>query len=220
MHSFWHAIFGNDNPVEVEIGPGSGTFILQAAADHPHTNFYGIEHSRSRAARLDAAIARLALRNARVLASDATCVVSRLIPPQSVSAYHVYFPDPWWKRRHHRRRLFTPAFAAALASTLRPGGHLHVATDVGDLFALIAGTVHDCAAFREDPARRSSRARPTAFERKGLARGALVRDATFVKHTEWRAVAYAHTSSAAPTTPAESPSVLRRIGVRSSSLNT
>jgi len=180
MHPFWSAIFGNPNLVEVEIGPGTGTFLLRAAANHPQTNFFALEHSHSRATRLEAAIRWRDLRNARVIASDAACVVSRLIPTASVSAYHVYFPDPWWKRRHHRRRLFTPEFAAALASTLAASGRLSVATDVDDLFASIKTTLHNCGAFEESEAR-SSRVGLTAFERKGLARGAIIRDATFIK---------------------------------------
>ncbi len=213
MESIWQAIFATDFPVEVEIGPGTGTFLLSAAVRTPRTNFFGLEHSRSRATRLQAAIEARGLANAKVINADAGCIVATLIPSASVAAYHVYFPDPWWKRRHHRRRLFTADFAAALSRTLMPGGRLYVATDVDEVFALMLETLRESGTFSQDSAMRSPRAGLTAFERKGLARGAAIHDATFVR-------APAHASSAAPITPAESPSAWRRIGVRSSSLNT
>ncbi len=206
MHPLWSAIFGNDAPVEVEIGPGTGTFILAAATESPDVNFYGVEHSRARATRLQDAICTRGLGNVRVINGDAACVVSALLPAACVRAYHVYFPDPWWKRRHHRRRLFTPAFAAALARTLVAGGEVHVATDVEETFALILQTLAQCGAFSRDGVRRPRRNGPTAFERKGLARGALIREATFVKSTVEPPLRRSHASSAAPITPAESPS--------------
>ncbi len=206
MHPLWSTIFGNDAPVEVEIGPGTGTFILTAAAESPDVNFYGVEHSRARATRLQDAICTRGLANARVINGDAACVVSALLPAAGVRAYHVYFPDPWWKRRHHRRRLFTPAFAAALARTLAPGGQVHVATDVEETFALILQTLGQCGSFLRNGVRAPRRNGLTAFERKGLARGALIREATFVKPGAERAVRDSYASSAAPITPAESPS--------------
>ncbi len=213
MHDVWRTIFGTDFPVEVEIGPGTGTFLLSAAERAPCTNFFGLEHSRSRATRLQAAIDARGLNNAKVINADAACIVATMIPSASVAAYHVYFPDPWWKRRHHRRRLFTAEFAAALSRTLIPDGRLYVATDVDEVFALMLSTLAGCGSFSRDLVTHSPRAGLTSFERKGLARGALIHDATFVR-------ADAQTSRAAPITPAESPSAWRRIGVRSSSLNT
>jgi tRNA (guanine-N7-)-methyltransferase len=217
MHALWRFVFGNSHPVEVEIGPGTGTFLLAAAARAPHVNFFAIEHSRSRAAQLAAALEARGLGNARVLAADAACVVSTLLPAAAVAAYHIYFPDPWWKRRHHRRRLFTPTFAAALQQTLAPGGRIYVATDVAEVLALAIDALAKCAELTCDGATPPPGRGTTAFERKGLARGASIREAIFVK----RSLAQrGHASSAAPITPAESPSWCRRIGVRSSSLKT
>jgi len=216
MAGFWREIFGNDRPVEIEIGPGTGTFILAAARQFPHINFFGIESSRNRAQRLDQAVQRHNLRNVHILNADAACVVRTIIPTASVSAYHIYFPDPWWKRRHHRRRLFTPAFAAALARTLVPAGRLFSATDVDEVYTLLRRTIDANGSFAPENGCRSIRSGHTVFERKGVARGAQIHEAAFVRH---RADADS-TSSAAPITPAESPSMLRRSGVRSSSLNT
>jgi tRNA (guanine-N7-)-methyltransferase len=205
MQQLWAEIFGNDAAVEVEIGPGTGTFMLAAATARSHINFFGIERSRARAARLETAINARLLTNARVVAADAACIVATIIPPLSVGAYHIYFPDPWWKRRHHRRRLFTPHFAAALARTLVPGGHLHVATDVDDTFAQIVETVGGCGLLGHRDATLAPRTTATAFERKGLARGARISEMTFVK-LGTAVVCERHTSNAAPITPAESPS--------------
>jgi tRNA (guanine-N7-)-methyltransferase len=212
MQDFWREIFGNTHPVEVEIGPGTGTFILAAAQRIPQTNFLGIENSRSRASHLQNAIDAHGITTARVINADAACIVATIIPAESVAAYHIYFPDPWWKRRHHRRRLFTPQFAVALARTLAPGGRLHTTTDVGDVFALMLSTLKSCGAFVRHATAHSPRFGPSAFERKGLARGAVIHEASFLRNAAWRVP----TSIAAPMTPAESPSLLRRSGVRSS----
>jgi tRNA (guanine-N7-)-methyltransferase len=126
----WSAVFGDDRPVEVEIGPGRGDTLLAFAAARPATNFFAIE----RAARAAEAIATRAaghgLGNVRVIAGDARCIVERLVADASVTAYHIYFPDPWPKTRHRARRLATEPFARALARTLVPGGAVHVASDL------------------------------------------------------------------------------------------
>ncbi|HVO25208.1 MAG TPA: hypothetical protein VMW56_16430 [Candidatus Margulisiibacteriota bacterium] len=205
MHAFWRFIFDNSDPVEIEIGPGTGTFLLAAAVRAPHTNFFAIEHSRSRATRLAAALEAHGLRNARVLAADAACIITSLLPPAAVAAYHIYFPDPWWKRRHQRRRLFTPALAAGLQRTLVPGGQIHLATDVTDIFTLALHALDACTELARSRGAPPPRHGITAFERKGLARGATIHQASFVRRPATEA-ACLHTSSAAPITPAESPS--------------
>jgi tRNA (guanine-N7-)-methyltransferase len=206
MTALWRSVFGNDRRVEVEIGPGTGTFLLAAAARDPHTNFLGLEHSHSRAFHLTAAIEERGLRNARVIAADASCVVATVLPAQSVDVYHIYFPDPWWKRRHHRRRLFTPAFAAALVQTLVVSGRIYVATDVDDVFALALKTLSQCAGLVRESDRPPPRPGVTVFERKGIVRGAAIKEAAFIKRISTTEAARPHTNNAAPITPAESPS--------------
>jgi tRNA (guanine-N7-)-methyltransferase len=206
MNVLWHSVFGNDRRVEVEIGPGTGTFLLAAAARDPHTNFLGIEHSHTRAAYLAMAIEERTLHNARVITADASCVVATVLPTESVDVYHIYFPDPWWKRRHHRRRLFTPAFAAALVQTLTVGGRLYVATDVDDVFTLALKTLSPCAGLIRESDRPPPRPGVTVFERKGIVRGAAIREAAFIKRSATTDAAPTHTNNAAPITPAESPS--------------
>jgi len=199
--ALWAYVFGNEHPVEVEISPGTGTFLLNAARRHPAVNFLAIEHSHSRAVRLEARVLAQQLPNARVLYGDAACVVATLIPSASVAAYHIYFPDPWWKRRHQRRRLFGPSFVVALDRTLVPGGCVYLATDVDEVYALMR---HSLSAAGFVPAAGPPPAAPpSAFERKGVQRGATIQRATFAKPAPQPRV---YTSSAAPITPAESPS--------------
>jgi tRNA (guanine-N7-)-methyltransferase len=133
MHVPWSAVFGDDRPVEVEIGPGRGDTILAFARARPGTNFFGIEHKAGAASAIAVAAARRGLRNVRVVGGDARCIVARLVPDASVAAYHIYFPDPWPKRGHHHRRLMTADVASAVARTLVPGGAVHVASDLASV---------------------------------------------------------------------------------------
>ncbi len=130
----WEDIFGNANPVEVEIGPGKGAFLLASAHSTPEHNFFGVEFSRRRAYRIKQLIEREQPGNVLALAADINCVLKTLIQPESVTTFHLYFPDPWWKRRHHRRRLFRDDFCVALTRALVPGGKILIATDVHTYF--------------------------------------------------------------------------------------
>jgi tRNA (guanine-N7-)-methyltransferase len=160
----WAFVFGNERPVEVEIGPGRGDVLVAFATARPDVNFVAIEHARGPAEALVARVARAGLGNARVVTGDAPCIVHHVVPPSTVAAYHVYFPDPWPKRRHHKRRLVTDAFAADLRRTLVPGGAVHVATDLPWLFDEIAAVLAGAGFARGDA---TPRPRPTTkFERK------------------------------------------------------
>jgi len=130
-HDLWLGVFGNTRPVEIEIGPGRGEVLLAFAASRRDTNFFAVEHSAGLAGALDAVAARRHLSNVRVVAGDARCIIGRLVPPASVAAFHVYFPDPWPKTRHRHRRLFDDGqFARAIARALVAGGPVHIATDL------------------------------------------------------------------------------------------
>jgi tRNA (guanine-N7-)-methyltransferase len=170
---FWKAVFGNDNAVSVEIGPGRGEFLLNAARENPHRSFYGIERSRRRAAGIQRMLDLTGLPNARVLLADATCVI-RLLPDACVTSYIVQFPDPWWKRRHHRRRLFTEALVASLVRTLVPGGTIHLVTDVEDYFDMAQGLLDSHPGLQRIPADPSWADGVTSFARKALARRSIV----------------------------------------------
>jgi tRNA (guanine-N7-)-methyltransferase len=125
-------VFDRDAPLEIEIGAGKGDFILSRAAAHPNRNLLAVELSSAVVRLLALRVAHSDSNNVRVLQADARSIVNLLLPDRSVSAYHIYFPDPWPKDRHAKHRLFSPFFVANLARTLRPGGLLYVATDVRD----------------------------------------------------------------------------------------
>lgn len=130
----WAEIFGNTNPVEVEIGPGKGSFLMDLARATPEHNFFGVEFAPRRAFRVARLIARDGPDNAIVIRADFTCLVQTHIYPESVAVYHLYFPDPWWKTRHRRRRIFQTDFAGLLARTLVPGGAIFFVSDVQKYF--------------------------------------------------------------------------------------
>jgi tRNA (guanine-N7-)-methyltransferase len=179
--AFWSALFGNTAPVEIEIGAGDGTFLIAAAADAPDTNFLGIERSPAKARRLAARIVATARPSLRVLRADATCVLATVVPAASVSAYHVYFPDPWPKRRHARRRLFTTELVAALGRTLVPGGRLFTATDVEPYARRIRAAVLVDRRFEERACGPDHPGLTTAFARKYSAAGRTLHPAVFLR---------------------------------------
>ncbi len=128
------SIFGNNKPVEVEIGTGKGRFILAESKLRPETNFLGIERSLKW---LRIAVQRAAKdprSNLAFLCLDADMVVKLLTPPRCITAYHVYFPDPWPKDRHHKRRLFNPRLIQKLSETLIEEGRLYLKTDHEEYF--------------------------------------------------------------------------------------
>ena len=162
----WSAVFGDDHPVELEIGPGRGHVLLAFATAAPATNFFAIEHAARDAAAIAEKAAARGLGNVRVIAGDARCVIARLVADASVAAYHVYFPDPWPKTRHRARRLVHANFAAELVRTLVPGGPLHLASD---LRRLVDGftAVLAAAGLVVQPGATAPAGRPTtSFERK------------------------------------------------------
>src|SRR5260221_9733527 len=118
-------LFGNENPVEIEVGTGRGLFLVNAATTCPATNFLGIEYDFKEARRAARRLQKRALANVRILGADAKFVLPQYFPAASAQALHVYFPDPWWKRRHKRRRVFNAEFLTQAARILRPGGILH-----------------------------------------------------------------------------------------------
>jgi tRNA (guanine-N7-)-methyltransferase len=176
-------LFGNARPFEVEVGCGQGGFLIGRAAQLPMHNFLGVEIDRARQHYVATRLARRGYTNVLVALGDARILLETLLRPGCVSQLHIYYPDPWWKRRHHKRRLFQPAFVRACARVLAPGGKLHLASDVPDYFALMTRLVRDLTPLTEVPEEVSALMAgigPTNYERKGLARGHVVGRASFL----------------------------------------
>jgi tRNA (guanine-N7-)-methyltransferase len=123
------ACFGNSRPVTLEIGFGNGEALLELAERHPERNWLGIEVHRPGVGHLLLRLDELGLGNVRVLRLDAMEVLRRHLPDASLDAVHLFFPDPWHKKRHHKRRIVQPEFVGLLRRRLRPGGLVHLATD-------------------------------------------------------------------------------------------
>ena len=123
------ALFGNTAPVELELGAGDGSFLLQYSAAHPEVIFLGVERLFGRLRKIDRKGRRQGLKNLRGLRMEATYLMDWMIAPASLSAIHVYFPDPWPKKRHHKRRIVQTGFVELLAQKMAAGGIVHMATD-------------------------------------------------------------------------------------------
>lgn len=128
------ALFGRAAPLEIEVGSGKGLFLRNAAAQCPDVDFLGIEVAARYASFAAAGLAKRGFSNAIMVSGDAVRIFSELIPDNSLAAVHVYFPDPWWKSRHRKRRVMRDVFVRDVQRTLRPGGSLHFWTDVEDYF--------------------------------------------------------------------------------------
>ena len=182
----WPAVFGNTQPVEVEVGCGKGLFLILAATQRPDRDFFGIELSRKYALFAADRVARRCLQNVRVARADGRQVLAHWVPDASVCVLHVYFPDPWWKRRHQKRRLFTEEFVGHAARILTPGGELRVATDVEEYFQVMRRLVeqhHSFALLELPPERQPEHDLDylTNFERKYRQAGKSIFRAVFIK---------------------------------------
>ncbi len=139
------AMFGREAPLEVEVGSGKGLFLRTAAAEYPHRCFLGAEVVHKYARFTAAGLARRGLTNAKVLAGDALRLFAEWLPDQSVAAVHVYFPDPWWKARHRKRRVMRESFVRDVERVLEPGGGLHFWTDVAEYFEASLEVLATCS---------------------------------------------------------------------------
>jgi tRNA (guanine-N7-)-methyltransferase len=182
----WPAVFGNPNPVEIEIGFGKGAFLVASAEQRPAVNFLGIEVDRGLQLYVATRVAKRALANVRLARADAREFLRGCVGAGTVQAVHVYFPDPWWKTRHHKRRVFTAAFAAACQRALVPDGRLCIATDVEAYFGVMTQVLAEATRLRP-VAEAEGPGVVTNFERKAREQGRPV----------WRAV-YGNQAAPAP----------------------
>ena len=162
----WAAFFGRVGPVEVEIGSGRGRFLSDEGAARPGTLFLGAEIEVEYARIAQVRAGKMGLGNVRFARLDGKEFVLRRVPPASLAALHVFFPDPWPKKRHAKRRLFTPDFVRAAAAALVPGGSLRVATDNLPYFEAIRDVLDAEPGLERLPGSEAGWSSGTDYERK------------------------------------------------------
>lgn len=144
-------LFGNDHPVEMEIGSGKGGFLLRQARAHPDRNYFGVEWANKFYKHAADRMARWGVANVRIVRTDAKVLVLHRIRPAALAALHVYHPDPWPKKRHHKRRLIQADFVEAAARVLQIGGRWAIQTDHAGYFEQIRAVVGACPLFEAIP---------------------------------------------------------------------
>ena len=177
-------LFGRGAPKILEIGFGMGETTAAIAQAHPENDYLGIEVHTPGVGALLKRIAELGLANLRIVQHDAVEVLEHMLAPASLDGVHIFFADPWPKKRHHKRRLIQPAFVALLATRMKPGAYLHAATDWEDYAAQMLEVLraepalaNTAPGFAERPATRPE----TKFEQRGLKLGHRVWDLVFRK---------------------------------------
>lgn len=172
------AAFGRRAPVMLDIGFGNGMALAEQAALHPENNYLGIEVHRPGVGQLLTRLATGALHNVRVICADAKEVLARDIAEGSLAAVYLLFPDPWPKKRHHKRRLVQPDFIALVQRALAPGGMLHLATDWADYAEDMRAVLAQAPGFAPAP----PGMRPTTkYEARGRRLGHTVTDLVYVR---------------------------------------
>ena len=180
----FEALFGRRAPVVVEIGFGMGEGTARIAAENPGIDYLGIEVHGPGVGALLKRLEEQSLTNVRIVHHDAVEVLRDMVRPGSLAGIHIFFPDPWPKKRHHKRRLVQPDFVALLASRIKPGGYVHLATDwqeyAEQMLAVLAAEpmlANTAAGFAPRPDYRTQ----TKFETRGLKLGHGVWDVVFRK---------------------------------------
>ena len=173
------ALFPRPQPLEVELGSGDGSFAVHHAQGHPDRNFLAVERLLGRLRKIDRKGRRAGLDNLRLVRLEASYFVEFLLPRESVRALHIYFPDPWPKRKHRKNRLINARFTELARQVLAPGGAVYLRTDDEDYFAQMTAVFAANADFflAETPAGLS--AIQTDFERDFLARGVAALHAAY-----------------------------------------
>lgn len=178
-------VFGRDAPTVLEIGFGMGQSLLQMAQHAPDKNFIGIEVHRPGVGKLLHDMAEVEVDNIRIYCDDAVEVLAQCIPDASLAAVQIFFPDPWHKKKHNKRRLIQPEFVQVLRTKLQTGGVLHVATDWQDYAEQILEVMSAAPGFKnqvaEGYAPRPEHRPKTKFEQRGERLGHGVWDVLFEK---------------------------------------
>jgi tRNA (guanine-N7-)-methyltransferase len=172
-------MFAKEQPVEVELGAGDGSFLVQYAAQHPEHNFVGVERLLGRLRKIDRKGRRGGLQNLRVIRLEASYFIQYQLPKDSVSAIHIYFPDPWPKRKHRKNRLVQTGFPELCAQVLKQDGIIYLRTDDLDYFQQMREVFCGCALFKEVETPQLLQSFITDFERGFLNRGVQTNRAAY-----------------------------------------
>lgn len=179
-------VFGRQAPRTLEIGFGNGAALAAMAAVHPEHDYLGIEVHRPGVGALLLRLETQGLENVRVICADAVEVLTTALPDASLAAVHVFFPDPWHKKRHHKRRLIQPVIATLIARKLHSGGYLHLATDWDDYAQGMLQALDAAPEFCNNAGAGHFSLRPeqrplTRFEQRGQRLGHLVWDLIYTR---------------------------------------
>jgi tRNA (guanine-N7-)-methyltransferase len=182
-------LFGRDSPVVLEIGFGNGDSLVQQALENPGMNFLGIEVHEPGVGHCLLQADAAGLSNIKLIMHDAIEVLTHQLPPVSLQRINIYFPDPWPKKRHHKRRLIQHTFLKLIHDRLKAGGTLHIATDWANYAGHIDDVLGNSGLFRCDERREHDGDAPlnrpeTKFERRGLRKGHRIWDWRFIRITE------------------------------------
>jgi tRNA (guanine-N7-)-methyltransferase len=182
----FNQIFGRQAPLIVEIGFGNGSSLADMAAANPHINYLGLEVHKPGVGHLMMLLAEKDIKNVRIYHHDAIEILEQKIPDHSLAGVHLFFPDPWQKRRHHKRRIVRPSFVELLTKKLMPGGYFHAATDwqhyAKDMLEILSTGSGLCNNSPDNTYCPRPDYRPlTKFENRGLALGHGVWDLIFRK---------------------------------------
>ncbi|MGZ8899084.1 MAG: tRNA (guanosine(46)-N7)-methyltransferase TrmB [Limisphaerales bacterium] len=172
-------LFPSAQPLEVEIGAGDGSFLVAYAKAHPEINLIGLERLLGRLRKIDRKARRAGLENIRLLRLEAAYFVQYMLPPESVRAFHIYFPDPWPKRRHWKNRLINQDFTQIIRHALAPAGEIHLRTDDKPYFTQMIEVFGNNPAFEEIETPPELLAVITDFERNFHLRGVSTNHASY-----------------------------------------
>ncbi len=165
------ALFPRRQPLEVELGCGDASFLVEYARRHPERNFIGVERLLGRIRKLDRKGRRAGLANLRGVRIESSYLLQWLLPPRSAAALHIYFPDPWPKKKHHRHRLVGASFPALARAALAPGGAVYLRTDDADYFQQMTEVFGASGEFQEVETPAELAGLPTDFEREFNSKG-------------------------------------------------
>jgi len=183
----FNQIFGRSAPVILEIGFGNGESLAKMAENNPDQDYIGIEVHKPGVGNLLAQIERKGISNIRIFYHDAIEILEKCIPDSSLSGMHLFFPDPWHKRKHHKRRIVRPSFMLLIAKKLKLGGYFHAATDWQHYAQYMLKVLMDAASFSNQCLLTDYSPRPdyrplTKFEQRGLRLGHGVWDLIFIRN--------------------------------------